>query len=213
MYNTFSLTGEVIDTDARTSKKGNDYLVLHIQQYQAMAKSDSKSYYDALFEMLVYGDLAKLAQKELTKGTLVVVQGRLTAEQREYNKSGRKTIFYSTSLTVLDYSILGTVAVPKSGKSAIETVETVSQENASSVDNQGNEQPVVPKVSKEEIKAKVSQNIETDDKSEQPQPQQPLKPSASGNEEKETEENADEDLDFFDTDESGDNEWSDFFDD
>lgn len=206
MYNIFSLTGEVIDTDARTSKKGNDYLVLHIQQYQAMAKSDSKPYYDTPFEMLVYGDLAKLAQKELTKGTLVVVQGRLTAEQREYN-SGRKTIFYSTSLTVSDYSVLGTVAAP-----AIETVETVSQENTSSVDNQGNEQPVVPKVSKEEIKAKVSQNIETDDKSEQPQSQQPLKPDTSGDEERKTEDTANEDFDFFDTDESGDNEWSNFFD-
>lgn len=208
MNNTFSLTGEVIDTDARTSKKGNDYLVLHIQQYQAMAKSDSKSYYDAPFEMLIYGDLSKLAQRELTKGTLVNVQGRLTSEQREYNNSGRKYTFYSTGLTVTDYSVLGSVAAPKPEKTA---VEVASRDNSA----QESQQQAMPKVSKEEIKAKVSQSNEADDErlASAAQPQQPLKPKSPDVEEKSSEDDGDDDLDFFDNDESENNEWSGFFDD
>lgn len=120
MNNSFSLTGELIDLNPRISRNGTNYLVLHIQPYQAEA--ENRSWVQAPFELLAYGDVADLAQKELVKGTLAVFEGRITSSERNvqsYNEPGQTVTYYSTGLTVSDYCILGSAASPKAKSASL----------------------------------------------------------------------------------------------
>lgn len=135
MNNSFSLTGELIDLNPRISRNGTNYLVLHIQPYQAEA--ETRSWVQAPFELLAYGDVADLAQKELAKGTLAVFEGRITSSERNvqsYNEPGQTVTYYSTGLTVSDYCILGSAASPKA--------KSASPSNAGKSGNQA--KPIEP---------------------------------------------------------------------